>query len=248
MNDRQEKIYNLINRRGSVSISLLRKEIYASEATLRRDLRQMEQDGLLIRTWGGAMATGGINSDLPPFVRTNANPREKGRIAQKASTLLRDNMTVFLASSTTVTHLARELHRFQNLTVITNGLETATALKGHPSTNIILLGGELYENYDLVGPVTESTLRQFNADICFFSCSGITAEGFTSIDINRLNVFKQMREHSNQAILLADSSKVGKKYTYNGIPFEELDYVVMEAIPKDAALQKALGKKLLTPK
>lgn len=248
MNDRQETIYKLLNRQGSVSVSLLKREVYASEATLRRDLRQMEQEGLLIRTWGGAVATGGRSIDPPPFIRSNANTKEKSRIAQKACTLLRDNMTILLSSCTTVTRLARELHRFRNLTVITNGLDTAVALQGHPSARVIFLGGEMYENFDTIGPMTESSLSMFNADICFFSCSGITAEGFSCIDMNRLKIFREMKEHSAKRVLLADSSKAGKKYTYNGFPFEELDYVIMDAGYNDPSLRKALGTKLLIAK
>ena len=246
MNDRHEKIYQLLNKSGSVSIALLKEKIYASEATIRRDLAQMEQEGLLIRTWGGAIASKGIHADPPLFVRSNANINEKNTVAQIATTFLKDNMTVFLASGTTVTRLASSLNKYENLTVITNGLDTAHALSGHLSAKTILLGGDLYENYDLIGSLTENAIEQFNADLFFFSCSGITADGFTSIDNERLNIFKKMKKNSSKTILLCDTSKVGKKYTYRGFDFDEIDYVVMGEKPGDAELRKRLGKKLIT--
>lgn len=247
MNDRQEKIYKILNKQGNASIEQLKREIFASEATLRRDLSKMEQAGLLIRTWGGAVATSSNNNDPPLFVRSNANVNEKNAIARCALTFLRDNMTLFLASGTTVTKLAKYLYKYENLTVITNGLDILSALHNHLSAKVIIAGGELYENYDLIGSLTERTIEQFNADLFFFSCSGITAEGFSSLDTIRLNIINKMRENSAKVILLADTSKVGQKYTYKGFGFDAIDYVVMENEPKDNALKKALGKKLITP-
>lgn len=248
MNDRQEKIYALVQKAGSISIEELKKEIFASVATLRRDLASMEQSGLLTRTWGGAVAKSGVSSDPPVFVRSNARPAEKTAIARLAIDLLESNSTVFLASGTTVTRLASLFYKRENLTVITNGIDAAEALKSHCSARVILTGGELYENYDLVGALAESSIDQFNADLFFFSCSGITAEGFTSMDAIRLNVIKRMKQRSARTVLLADSSKVGKKYTYRGFGFDSVDYVIMERIPDDAELCAALGSRLITPR
>lgn len=246
MNDRQEKIYEILNKQGNVSVDRLKREIFASEATIRRDLAQMEQEGLLIRTWGGAISTGNINSDPPSFVRSNANVNAKNAIAKIATGFLQNNMTLFLASGTTVAKLAKFLHKYENLTVITNGLDTVAALSNHLSAKIIIPGGEVYENYDLIGALTENTIENFNADLLFFSCSGITAEGFSSVDMIRLNIIRKMKNNSAKTILLADTSKVGKKFTYKGFGFEDIDHVIMETLPNDAALRKALGKKLIT--
>jgi len=248
LNDRQEKIFKLLNQQGSVSIKQLKEEMYASEATIRRDLAKMEQDGLLLRTWGGALSSSNINSDPPSFVRSNANVKAKTAIAKTALGFLQNNMTLFLASGTTVTKLAGFLSKYESLTVISNGLDTISALRNHSSAKILMPGGELYENYDFVGTLTENMIEQFNADLLFFSCSGLTAEGFSSIDMIRLNVIKKMSENSAKTIMLVDTSKVGKKYAYKGFGFENIDYVIMEAIPDDTALIKALGKKLIIAK
>ncbi len=248
MNDRQEKIYMLLCKQGSISMDQLKNEIFASEATLRRDLSKMEQEGLLKRTWGGAVASGGKNSDPPFFLRSNTNVAEKNSISKLAVEFMENNMTVFLASGTTVTRLAKRFYKYSNLTVITNGLDVADALKNHPSAKVIILGGELYENYDLVGSLTENAIDSFNADIFFFSCSGITAQGFTSLDMARLEVIKKMKNNSSKTVLLTDNSKVGKKYSYNGFGFECIDHVVMDAMPSDAELRRVLGRKMIVPK
>ena len=248
MNERQEMIYRILNKQGNASVKQLKQEVFASDATIRRDLKQMEQEGLLIRTWGGAVSKSKTNSDPPVFVRSKANVNAKNEIARTAIGFLQSNTTVFLASGTTVTKLANLFHMCENLTIITNGLDTAAALSNHVSAKVIITGGDIYENYDLVGTLTESVIDQFNADLFFFSCSGITAEGFSSSDIFRLSIIKKMKKNSVKTILLADTSKVGKKYTYKGFGFEDIDYVVMETIPDDRALRKSLGNKIVTTK
>ena len=246
MNDRQEKIYQILKRQGSASVEQLKQAVFASEATLRRDLTQMEQEGLLIRTWGGAIFIGNVNSDPPLFVRSNANINEKNTIARIALGFVQNNMTLFLASGTTVTRLAKILHRHENLTIVTNGLDTVSALGNHMSAKVILTGGELYENYDVIGPVAESAIDCFNADLFFFSCSGITAEGFTSVNMPRLNIIKKMKKNSAKTVLLVDSSKIGKKFAYRGFGFEEIDYVVTDKKTNMDELRRVLGKKLIT--
>ena len=247
MNDRQEKIYSILKEQGSVSVEHLKKVIFASEATLRRDLTRMEQDGLLLRTWGGAILSSGITSDPPLFIRSNANVNEKNAIVKLALPFVQNNMTVFLASGTTVTKLAALFYKLDNLTVITNGIDAAEALKSASTSKIILTGGMLYENYDLTGTLTESAVEQFNADIFFFSCSGMTADGFTSMDMARLEVIKKMRQNSKKTVLLCDTSKVGKRYTYRGFGFDKIDHVIMDKKPKDTELVRAIGRKLIIP-
>lgn len=246
MNERQERIYGILNKRGSASIEQLCGEVFASPATIRRDLNAMEQEGLLVRTWGGAISSNQVNNDPPLFIRSNTNTHAKRAIAKTAAGFLHDNASVFLPSGTTVTEVAKQMHRYKNLTVFTNGLDIIGALNNHLSAKIIVLGGELYENYDMIGSLADSAIDSLNADLFFFSCSGISAEGFTSSDMVRLDIIKKMKKNSAKTILLADTSKVGKKYTYRGFDFAYVDHVVMERRPDDIALVKALGKKLVT--
>ena len=173
------------------------------------------------------------------------NVEAKKKISDNASALIRDSMTVFMSSGTTVTELAKLLDGFTNLTVITNGLDIVNELNKF-GTQVVVTGGELYEHFDFVGALAKNNVGMFNADIFFFSCSGITADGFTSKDMQRLEIMNTMQENSVKTVLLCDTSKVGKKYTYKGFGFDKIDCVVMDSVPKDAALVKALSGKLLT--
>lgn len=245
MKDRYERIYKILNKQGSATVEQLKNEVFASEATIRRDLNQMEQQGLLIRVWGGAVSVNKNNCDPPAFVRSITNIHVKKQIARKAINFLQDNMSVFIPSGATVTELAKLFDRFKNLTVITTGLDIINIVNNHSSITVIVPGGELYENYDFVGTLASENIDRFSADLCFFSCSGITADGYTANDMVRLDIIKKMQQNSTKNILLIDTSKVGKKSTYKGFGFDNIDYVIMEKIPDDIELIKALGKKLI---
>lgn len=248
MKERQQKICEILNKQGSATVEQLTQAVYASEATIRRDLHAMEQQGRIKRVWGGAVPAGGVNCDPPSFTRNNTNINAKKKIAACASGLLKDNTSVFLPSGSTVTQLSRLLHKPENLTVITSCPDIIDILKGSPNVRVICLGGELYEGYDFTGTLTAGNIERYNVDLLFFSCSGITAEGFSSNDAVRLDIIRKMHKNSGKTVLLADTAKVGKKYMHKGFGFDEIDYVIMEKQPDDAALVRILGDKLITDK
>ncbi len=248
MKERQEKIYEILNKQGSATVEQLTQAVYASEATIRRDLQKMEQQGRIKRVWGGATAASGVNCDPPAFTRNNTNINAKRKIAACAVGLLKDNTSVFLPSGSTVTQFSRLLHKMENLTVITSCPDIIDILKGSPTVSVICLGGRLYEGYDFTGTITAGNIERFNADVLFFSCSGITSEGFSSNDAVRLDIIRKMHKNSAKTVLLTDTSKVGKKYMHKGFGFDEIDYVIMEKQPDDGALVKVLGEKLIIDK
>ena len=248
MKARQNKIYDILRIRGSATVEQLVQEVYASEATVRRDLDKMEREGLLTRVWGGAVAADKINCDPPAFVRSVTNINSKKKIARKAMSFLSNNMSIFLPSGTTVMELVKLFNMFENLTVITTGHEIINTLVNYSSVKVISPGGELYENYDYVSPFASNNIEKFNADVLFFSCSGITADGFTFTDANRMDIIQKMQKNSSKTILLADTSKIGNICTYKGLGFDCIDYVVMEKLPDNKEFIKALGKKLVVTK
>lgn len=245
MKERHKRICEILEAQGSVTVEQLTKQLFASEATVRRALKEMEQQGLLVRIWGGAVSVNKNDYDPPPFIRSITNLRAKRQIARKACGFVRDNISIFIPSGSTVAELTKLFIEFKNLTVITTGLDNINVLKNYPFIKLIVPGGELHEGYDFVGTVTNETIDRFSADLLLFSCSGITADGFTSKDALRLDIIKKMQKNSTKVVLLSDSSKVGKKYTYKGFGFENIDYVIMEKMPSSQALINRLEKKLI---
>ena len=245
MNERQERIYRIIEKLNSATIEHLAKEVFASPATIRRDLAKMEASGLILRVWGGATLSSKTTIDPPEFVRSNINVEAKKKIARKAISLIDENSSIFLPSGTTVKEFCKVLSSLSDVAVITNSLDVIETLKDNTSHKIFSLGGELHEHYDFVGPITHSQIERFSADYLMFSCSGITKNGFTSNDLDRLEIITRMQKNSTKTILLCDSSKVNKKCMYNGFDFSKIDFVITEKPLADQELMEILKDKLI---
>lgn len=245
MNERQERIYQIIQKLKNATIEHLSNEVYASPATIRRDLAKMEREGVIARVWGGAVLSNQNASDPPEFVRSNENLEGKKKIARKAFSMIEENSSIFLPSGTTVKELCRLFGRLKDITVLTTSLDIMNTLTNFSSFKIFCLGGELYEHCDFVGPITCELIDKFSVDYLFFSCSAITKDGFTSNDINRLDVMARMQKRAKKTVLLCDSTKVNKKGMFNGFDFSKIDYVIMDKVPCDKEIERALKDKLI---
>ena len=246
-NERYAKIYDILQQRGSVTVQYLEKQLYVSEATIRRDLDSMEKSGLLQRVWGGAMLRT-VDKDIPSFVRMKSNQDKKEKIASIASAFLKSSSSIFFDSSTSCLPLVPYIAELKNITVVTSSLQMSLQLGQNSDAAVNLLGGAVYEDYILSGFLAVNSVRQFHTDMMFFSCSGISsASGITSIEPRVVEVCQEMLKHTALKILLCDSSKVGKNALLRLADLNDVDYVIMDEIPEnDAALVSALGNRLIT--
>lgn len=246
-NERCAKIYEILQQRGSVTVQYLEKQLYVSEATIRRDLDAMEKSGLLQRVWGGAMLRT-VDKDIPSFVRMKSNQDKKEKIASIASAFLKSSSSIFFDSSTSCLPLVPYIAELKNITVVTSSLKMSLQLVRNSDAAVNLLGGTVYEDYILSGYLAVNSVRQFHTDMMFFSCSGISsAYGITSIEPKVVEVCKEMMKHTSLKILLCDSSKVGRDALLCLADLNNVDYVIMDEIPEnDAELISALGNRLIT--
>ena len=245
--ERYAKIYDYVRKRGSVTVQYLTKHVFASEATIRRDLEEMESRGMIKRVWGGAILPT-VDKDIPSFVRIKANPEKKEKIAEIASLLLKSSTSIFFDSSTTCLALAPYLKQHKNITVITSSLKMCKMLDEQTSHTISLVGGYIYEGYILSGYLAAESVRQFHTDMFFFSCSGISSSaGITSVEPRVIEICREMMKHSNMSIILCDTSKVGVKALHTLCDFSRPDYVIMDEFPSsDPGLADKLGNRLIT--
>ena len=245
--ERFDEIYAILKERNSATVQFLQKRLYVSEATIRRDLEAMEKAGLIERVWGGATILSSVEKDIPSFVRDKTNSEQKAKIASVASGLLRDNSSIFIDSSTSCYHLIPYLKSMKQLTIITSSLQMMQLLLEHTSASVHLIGGQIFENNIMTGHVAVSSVREYYADLMFFSCSGISADGcLSSVESRVVEVSREMMGHSAQKILLCDSSKFDKKLLWHLADIEDISYVVSDAAPKNPDLAAVLGKKLIT--
>ncbi len=244
---RYEEIYAILQERQSATVQYLQHHLHVSEATIRRDLADMETQGLLQRVWGGAMLHTTADKDPPTFVRVKANNEKKAKIAAIASRLIRESSSIFLDASTTVMHLVPYFAKFRQLIFITNGLQIQQMLLERGDSNIYLIGGQVFEKRLTTGHMAISAVEQLHTDILFFSCSGISVEsGITGIEAKSCEVCGEMMKHTSKRVLLCDSTKAGLSFLWHMADFSQMDYVIMDQPPEDPALLAAIGPKLIT--
>ena len=243
--DRYKLIFRILKEKNTATVGYLKKALYVSETTVRRDLLELERRGIVKRIWGGAMLA--KCPDAPGFVRLNINREAKELIAKKAVSLIRDSSSLFIDSSSTCVYLAYELKKFSNLNVVTNSIDIIRIIKDFPGITAYLVGGIVTEGYDLTGKLALDGISQFYTDYAFLSCSGITADkGIMGNDPYRQAIQQAMIKNSDTPIVLCDTSKAGKKTLLSVASLDDVAYVVMETSPDSPELVRTLGKKLIT--
>jgi DeoR/GlpR family transcriptional regulator of sugar metabolism len=238
---RWDNLRALIRERGVVRLEDLCRQLRVSAATVRRDLDQLEQGGLIRRVHGGAVS---IESrlDEPVFAdKTSLAAREKRRIAEAALALVEPGETVYLDGGSTVLELARLLRDRTNLTVVTSSLHAATELSGR-GPRLILVGGELRRlSQAMVGPLTRLVLQELHLDKAFMGTIGFALkEGLTTTDPSEAFTKGIVMDHARQVILLADSSKAGKVSFANAGRWEDIHLLIT-----DRQVDKQLSRELL---
>ena len=207
--ERQLKIAELVDKNGGIRTSELSSMFDVSEMTILRDLSFLEQQGILKRVYGGAIAAKNSTQELSSILRQEIHSEEKDRIARRALKLISDGDSLFLDSSTTALALARRLSGKMNLTVVSNGFDVLNELKANPDIKLISPGGELNKTtYTFVGPNTDNMLKEFFADKAFISIAGISiSAGLTVENQVQSHVKYIMLANALQRIVLVDSSK-----------------------------------------
>ncbi len=210
--ERQHMIVELVNREVTATVEALCDHFHVSPATIRSDLRELEDRGLLKRTHGGAISNSRAGFEPDSYQKEIARIAEKRAIALEAVRRIRDGDTIALDTGTTVFELAQLLPRFRDLTVVTNDMQIASFLERESSAHILLAGGMIRTNFHCtVGPLTLSSLEGLNVDKAFIACNGITLKsGVTTPNMDLARVKERLIAIASEAYLLADSSKLGK--------------------------------------
>ena len=229
--DREKRILEILLKEKKAEVKQLAKTLFISEPSVRRDLQRLEKQNLIKRIHGGAILeeTALSKNKIPFLIREYEQSSAKAIIAKKAIDLIKDDDVVFLDASTSCYYLIPFLASKRNLTVITNGVKALTKLAEY-DINTISTGGTLINScLALVGEEAYKTVKTFNADVAFFSCRGVSNDGFlTDIAPEENNIRKRMIQNSKKSYLLCASEKFGKKYFHNLCHKDEIDGVINE--------------------
>ena len=212
---RQAEILNHLQKAHFASISELSGLIYTSEATVRRDIKRLEERGAVKSVYGGVVITEYQNSPVPIYLRDKENSAIKEQIAEKAAKLVKDNSTVIFDSSSTVRRMCKHITSRQGLTIITNNLRVCEELSDS-NIKVICTGGTLITKRDcFAGHFAEELIRRVKADMLFFSSQGISGSGdITDSSEEEVALRKTMFESSREQYFLCDPSKIGKEFPF----------------------------------
>lgn len=223
---RNEEILALINSKGSVSVAELSEKAYASPSTIRRELERLEKQGLIRRYHGGAESVLSIRPTR--IIRNQYNQNEKKLIAERAAAIVRPDSCIFIDASTTLQYMIPYLSSVKNLTVYTNGADTAIRL-AETRVRVVCTGGELLpESMAYVGAQAIDTVRKVYFDAVFFSSAGFDGSVVSDWSEAETVLRRTVIEQSAKSVFLADSTKRGKRFTYIVCNISELDDVICE--------------------
>ena len=175
--ERRNHILEKIHEDKKVIVSELSRRYEVSEETIRRDLEKLEEEGHIVKSYGGAVLNEASVMDLPYNVRRNVNPACKQKIAELVCREIEENDHIFLDASTTSVFIAKNIKQKERLTVITNSIENLLELSLVTGWDVISTGGLLKPGtMSLYGWKTAEALRAYHADKVFLSCKGLSME------------------------------------------------------------------------
>ncbi len=210
--ERQQAILEGLRHQGKVTVEELRRQFKVSPPTIRTDLTRLEEQGLLRRTHGGAIAIGNTLYEPPFAERAVLHLDEKRAIALAAISFVHEDETILLDAGTTCHEIALLLREFNRLTVITNSLAIAQTLTENDGIEVVLIGGTLQpRRRATLGPLAAHFLDPIHCDRAFIGMSGVhPTAGFSVIDFDAADIKGKMITKSRQSIAVADSSKIGQ--------------------------------------
>lgn len=224
--DREGAILARLSGEGALTVSALANDLGVSEVTIRGDLRALEEQGMLVRTRGGARPTT-LKSILQ---REKLNVELKQRIATAAAAMVRDEDNVMIEAGTTTALVARLLAGRAGVQIVTNSALVFNNARINPSVSVILTGGVFRrESESFVGPLAERAVGDFNARLAFLGTDGFSPErGLTTRFVEGGQVAALMRGRAEETWLLADSTKFGQAGFVSFLPLAGITGVITD--------------------
>ena len=227
--NREEKYLRLLSER-EYSVKELSEKLFISEPTVRRDIISLKKKDLITSHRGiVSLKSKYADQRIPLFIRNEEYNDAKKEIAIKAASHIKDGDVIMLDASTTAYHLLPHLTAFKNILVITNGAKTAIDAAAMGIKTICTGGEMLLESFSYIGSDAETILRNYNADVAFFSCRGLSEEGIiTDNSIPENSIRRIMIKNSKKSYLLCDKSKFGKKYLNTLCYKDDIDGIISD--------------------
>jgi len=233
--ERRTQILATLETEKRVLVPELAKKYSVTEETIRRDLEKLENEGLLKKTYGGAVQADNISADPPYLMRVETNKAQKLVIAEKIQAIIQPKENIMLDASSTCVHIARKLKKLDKLTIITNSVEIMMECSSAENITAISTGGVLRgTSLSLVGNIAAHDISQLTADKAIISCKGLDFEkGIMESHLDEAEIKKVMVQNARQLILAVDSSKFNRLSFVKMLELGRVDLVVSDHIPPD---------------
>jgi len=241
--DRHQKILDIINEKKEVTVQYLSVELNISAVTIRKDLKILEQKKLLFRKHGGATLTQPYVNDRPINVKEFINAEEKLAIANQAIKIIDNDQYIIIASGTTVTFFARQMHPNNKITVVTSALNVANELLNKENIEILQLGGYIrHSSNSVIGHYSELILKETACSKLFLGVDGIDLDyGLSTSNAQEAHLNQQMIQSTKEVIVLADSSKFGKRSFGKICGLDQIDHIIT-----DKGITKNIADKIIS--
>ena len=240
-----------LRQAGSISVEDLRDKLDVSLATVRRDLQELEERGLLRRTHGGAipiepMIYEAFRHDRSFQDQVESFAEEKRRIALAAAELIAPGDTIALTAGTTTTEVVRSLQTHGGITVVTNTVNVAMELSKRKDVHVFVTGGHLRgEWFSLVGAEAVANMSRIFVDLLFIGVNGIDAQkGLTCINGDEVEINRTMVQQAKRKIAVADHSKLGVVTRWQICPTQSIDMLITDSGATDKMIAPFLEKKI----
>lgn len=249
MNDRIEKLNNYVQLNGEVKLKELEKIFPdVSSMTLRRDLAQLEKQGLVLRVRSGAVSVDSIkgSKEVRYNLRAEENIEAKEIVAKKAVELIEQGRSLYLDSGSTIMCLAEILPN-EHLSILTSGPNIGIEVAKKTNPSIMLIGGQLNRNnISVSGMGAIEFVKLVNIDVAFMATSGFSLEaGLTSGDYNECELKKYVIQKAKKVVVLMDSSKINKNMPYTFAGLKEIDVLVTDKKLPDEIIAAAIANNVV---
>lgn len=247
LNERQKQIVNMLHRTGEVKISELKERFSVTDMTLRRDLEKLEQNGVLKRTYGGAIL---VSRDLALPERSTVNIEEKEAIGRAAARLVEPGDSVFIDSGSTTLQIVRALPENAPITVVTNAIHVAAELSEKRIPTVVI-GGVLLETTNaMAGTAAVESIMKLAFDKAFLGTTGLSRQqGFSNSNMLEAEVKRAAISRAASAYVVMDHAKFGTSALFSFAALHEVRGIITDRRPDSGWIEaiEAAGIAVVVP-
>lgn len=227
--ERQQTILNHLKQNKISTIKELAGIVWASESSVRRDVKMLEQKGYVTQMYGRVALSGYSNNVVPISLRDYSNAPVKDMLAKEASKYIFDGATILMDGSSTVRRIIKYANDFKNLKIITNNQQIFSE-HTNPQIKLYCTGGLFNSQSNIfLGRTTEDYIKNINADIVFFSSQALSDDGeISDVSEEETSLRKVMLSRAKKKIFLCDSSKVGYRKTFTLCTKNDVDVIICD--------------------